>query len=241
MDGLTDNEPATGVHAGERLGASKKPIRVLLCDDHGIPRRAIAATLALEKDIEVVGQAANGAEAVELHRVLKPDVIVMDLKMPVMDGFEAMAKIRSQDRGARVLVLTMSDERSDVLGALAEEQAAGYMVKDDPSEEFVRAIRIVARGGAYVSPGPTSLLLSRQHSGSHAALKERDLRLLRMVAEGKTNKQIGKQVSLAERTVKHELEQIYDKLGAENRSHAAALAVQRGLVRLDDRRVRNGP
>lgn len=231
MDGLTGKEPATGVHAG----ASKKPIRVLLCDDHGIPRRAIAATLALERDIEVIGQAANGAEAVELVRVLKPDVIVMDLKMPVMDGFEAMAKIRAQNRGARVLVLTMSDERSDVLGALAEEQAAGYVVKDDPSEEFVRAIRIVARGGAYVSPGPTSLLLSRQRSASHAVLKERDLRLLRMVAEGKTNKQIGGQVSLAERTVKHELEQIYDKLGAENRSHAAALAVQRGLVRLDDR------
>lgn len=224
------HDRAADVDGPRKVGS--EIIRVLLCDDHEIPRRAIAATLELEPDIEVVGQAADGAEAVHLAEALGPDVIVMDLKMPVMDGFEAMSRIRAKGLAAKVLVLTMSDERSDVFGALEQEQAAGYVVKDDPSEQFVRAIRLVAKGESYVSPGPTSLLVRRHREGSRAALTEREMEMLRMVAEGKTNTEIAQSVHLAVRTVKQNLEVIYGKLDAENRSNAAAIAVQEGLVRL---------
>ncbi len=205
-------------------------IRVLLVDDHEIPRKGIARDLSLERGIEVVGQAGDGARAVELARQLRPHVVIMDLHMPVMDGFEAMARIRAENPEAKVLVLTMSDERRDVVSAL-RENAAGYVVKDDPSEEFVRAIRLVARGGSYVSPGPNA---RRHRREAWDDFSERDRKMLQMVADGKGDREIGQAVHLAERTVKHRLKEIREALGAENRTQAAVLAVLRGILRLDD-------
>jgi len=202
-------------------------VRVLLCDDHMIPRRAIAANLALEPGIEVVGEASNGAEALDLASELRPEVIIMDLHMPVMDGFKAMERIREEGLGARVLVLTMSEERSDVLNALRRE-AAGYVVKDDPPEEFVRAIKLVAKGGSYVSPGPNS---KRYAPEPWDRLTERDKEILRLVAEGKGDREISAAVHLHERTVKKRLKEIRKLLGAENRTQAAVLAVRLGIVR----------
>lgn len=206
-------------------------VRVLLCDDHMIPRRAIAANLALEPDIEVIGEASNGAEAVELARKLRPEVLIMDLHMPVMDGFEAMERIREEGLGARVLVLTMSEERSDVLKALREE-VAGYVVKDDPPEEFVRAIKLVARGGSYVSPGPNS---KRYTPEPWDGFTKRDKEMLRLLAEGKGDREISEAVHLHERTVKKRLKDIRDCLGAENRTQAAVAAVRLGIVHLKAR------
>jgi DNA-binding NarL/FixJ family response regulator len=208
-------------------------IRVLLCDDHEIPRTAIAGMLALERDIEVIGEAANGAQAVNLARDLRPDVTVMDLKMPVMDGFDAMRRIRDEDPGARVLVLTGVGTDADLVGAI-EEGAAGYVEKTAPKDELACAIRAVARGEAHVSPGAGSVLFRLRQDPARVTLTEREAEILRMVATGKKTQEIARSVHLAERTVKHYLELICEKLGAENRSHAVALAVQRGLIRVDN-------
>jgi DNA-binding NarL/FixJ family response regulator len=217
---------------GEERGAT--PICVLLCDDHEIPRAAIAGMLALEPDIEVVGEAANGAEAVDLASVLRPDVTIMDLKMPVMDGFDAMRRIRNENPATRVLVLTGTGTDTDLAGAI-EEGAAGYVDKTAPKDELARAIRIVAGGGPYVSPEAGSALFRLRQHPARAALTEREVEILRLVATGRKTQEIARTVHLAERTVKHYLELICEKLGAENRSHAAALAVQWGLIRVDDR------
>ncbi len=221
-----------GTSAGQ--GDEDAPICVLLCDDHEIPRAAIAGMLALEPDIEVVGEAANGAEAVDLARVLRPDVTIMDLKMPVMDGFDAMRRIRDENPGTHVLVLTGTGTDTDLVGAI-EEGAAGYVDKTAPKDELARAIRSVARGGPYVSPGVGSALFRLRQHPARAALTEREIEILRLVATGRKTQEIARTVHLAERTVKHYLELICEKLGAENRSHAVALAVQRGLIRVDDR------
>ena len=149
---------------------------------------------------------------------------------PVMGGLEATARIRAEHPEAKVLVLTMSDERSDVLGAMAEE-VAGYIVKDDPSEEFVRAVRLVARGGSYVSPRPN---LRRNESKPWDAFSDRDREMLRMVAEGKGDKEIGEAVYLAQRTVKHRLGEMRRALGAENRTHLAVIAIREKILRLPD-------
>ncbi len=215
-------------------GGEAAHICVLLCDDHEIPRAAIAGMLALEPDIEVVGEAANGAEAVELARALRPDVTIMDLKMPVMDGFDAMRRIRDENPGTRVLVLTGAGTDTDLVGAI-EEGAAGYVDKTAPKDELARAVRIVAGGGPYVSPGVGSVLFRLRQHPARTALTEREVEILRLVATGKKTREIARSVHLAERTVKHYLELICEKLGAENRSHAVALAVQRGLIRVDDR------
>ena len=214
--------------------AGDGPIRVLLCDDHEMFREGIAGRLSYLSDVEVVGEASDGAGAVELARTLRPDVVVMDLEMPGMGGFEAIARIRAENKEARVLVLTGHDSDADVLGAL-EEGAAGYVVKDSPSAELFKAIRQVASGLPHVSPDVASRLVLLRQSEPPAALTDREARILRMVAEGKTSREIARSVRLAERTVKHHLELICDKLGAENRSHAVALAIQRGLIRVDER------
>jgi DNA-binding NarL/FixJ family response regulator len=222
-----------GGYTNQREETRTTAIRVLLCDDHEIPRAAIAGMLALERDIEVVGEAANGAQAVELARALRPDVTVMDLKMPVMDGFDAMTRIRDGDPGARVLVLTGAGTDADLVGAV-EEGAAGYVDKTAPKDELARAIRIVAGGEPYVSHGVGSVLFRLQQDPARAMLTEREAEILRMVASGKKTQEIARSVHLAERTVKHYLELICEKLGAKNRSHAVALAVQRGLIRVDE-------
>lgn len=208
-------------------------IRVLLCDDHEMFREGIAGRLSYLPDIEVVGEAANGAEAVALARKLMPDVIVMDLEMPGMGGFEAIARILTENKSTRVLVLTGYDSDADVMGAL-EEGAAGYVVKDSPSAELFKAIRQVANGLAHVSPTVASRLVRLHQAKPSLTLTDREIQILRLVAEGKKIREISRSVRLAERTVKHYLELARRKLGAENSSHAVALAVQRGLIRVDD-------
>ncbi len=210
------------------------PIRVLLCDDHKMFREGIASRLSYLPDIEVVGEAADGAQAVALARKLRPDVIVMDLEMPGMGGLEAITRVLTENKGVRVLVLTGYDSDADVMGAL-EEGAAGYVVKDSPSAELFRAIRRVASGLPHVSPDVASRLVRLHQAGTSLTLTDREVQILRLVAEGKKIREIARSVRLAERTVKHDLELIRQKLGAVNSSHAVALAIQRGLIRVEDK------
>jgi DNA-binding NarL/FixJ family response regulator len=217
---------------GESGGGSER-IRVLLCDDHEMFREGIVGRLSYLPDVEVVGETASGAEAVALARKLVPDVIIMDLEMPGMGGFDAIARIQTASKESRVLVLTGHDSDADVIGAL-EEGAVGYVVKDSPSAELFKAIRQVANGLPHVSPSVASRLVRLHQAKSPRTLTDREIQILRLVAEGKKIKEIALSVRLAERTVKHYLELTRQKLGARNSSHAVALAVQRGLIRIDD-------
>lgn len=218
------------VREGESISG---PIRILLCDDHKMFREGIVSRLSYLPDVKVVGEAANGTEAVALAKKLVPDVIVMDLEMPGMGGLEALARILTENKGTRVLVLTGYDSDADVMSAL-EVGAAGYVVKDSPSAELFDAIRRVASGLPHVSPDVASSLVRLRQVGLSFALNDREAQILRLVAEGKKTREIARSVRLAERTVKHYLELIRQKLGARNSSHAVALAIQRGLIRVDE-------
>lgn len=213
--------------------STNSPIRVLLCDDHKMFREGIVSRLSYLPDVEVVGEAANGAEAVALAKKLMPDVVVMDLEMPGMGGLEAIARILADTKETHVLVLTGYDSDADVMGAL-EKGAAGYVVKDSPSAELFRAIRRVASGLPHVSPDVASRLVRLRQAGPSLTLNDREAEILRMVAEGKKTREIARSVRLADRTVKHYLELIRQKLGAKNSSHAVALAIQRGFIRVDE-------
>lgn len=213
--------------------STNSPIRVLLCDDHKMFREGIVSRLSYLPDVEVVGEAANGAEAVALAKKLMPDVVVMDLEMPGMGGLEAIARILADTKETHVLVLTGYDSDADVMGAL-EKGAAGYVVKDSPSAELFRAIRRVASGLLHVSPDVASRLVRLRQAGPSLTLNDREAEILRMVAEGKKTREIARSVRLADRTVKHYLELIRQKLGAKNSSHAVALAIQRGFIRVDE-------
>jgi DNA-binding NarL/FixJ family response regulator len=240
MDKANDNR-AGAVREGGRIS---DPIRVLLCDDHKMFREGIVSRLSYLPDIEVVGQAANGAEAVELAKKLMPNVVVMDLEMPGIGGLEAIARTLADTKETHVLVLTGYDSDADVMGAL-EKGAAGYVLKDSPSAELFRAIRRVASGLPHVSPDVASRLVLLRQAGPSLTLNDREAEILRQVAEGKKTQEIARSVRLADRTVKHYLESIRQKLGAKNSSHAVALAIQRGLIRVDEpsptRGARNRP
>ena len=160
---------------------SKVAIRVLLCEDHELVRRGISGLLSYVEDIEVVGEAANGSEAVKLARTLRPDVILMDLEMPVMSGLEALARIKVENPEARVLVLTASQTDSELHGAL-EEGAIGYMLKSGAPDEFFRAIRIVQAGNSYVAPTLGGRLMGLGAGGRDFVFTRDDIEVLQRVA-----------------------------------------------------------
>lgn len=233
---------------------SAGPIRVLLVDDQRMLREGLRTILDLEEDIEVVGEAEDGLRAVELAMALRPDVVLMDLKMPRLDGVEATVRILRALPGSRVVVLTTYDHDDLVLDAL-RAGAIGYLLKDDPADEMIRAIRLAFRGesllqpavaakllGAFVRQPPTDptgplptapLPLPDPDPGQPAlieALSGRELEVLRLVAEGESNVRIARRLSLAEGTVKNHISTIMDKLAASNRTQAVALARARGLL-----------
>lgn len=211
-----------------------EPVRVLLCEDHTMFRQMVAGRIALFPDLEAVGEATNGVEAVKLARSLAPDVVVMDLEMPGMGGHEALEKLKAEVPGARVLILSGHEEDSDVLGAV-DGGAFGYVVKSSDVDELCEAIRKVGRGVPHFSTEVASMLVMRQQQGRWSrALSKRETLVVRLAAEGLTNAEIATFVRLSERTVKQVLEQATQKLGARNRKHLIALAVQRRLVRVED-------
>ena len=207
------------------------PIRLLLVDDHPVVRDGLRGMLAGDPDLEVVGEASDGHEALTLADTLQPDVILMDLRMPRMGGAAAIRELAARGSTARVLVLTTYDSDSDVVPAL-EAGATGYLLKDAPRDQLVRAIRAAARDEAVLAPSVATRLVSQLRSPGPAqdALSERELEVLTLIAQGETNRGAAARLFISEATVKTHLLHIYEKLGVNDRAAAVATAYERGLL-----------
>ncbi|CAL9394957.1 MULTISPECIES: response regulator [Streptomyces] len=208
------------------------PIKVLLVDDHQVVRRGLRTFLEVQDDIEVVGEAADGAQGVALAGELQPDVILMDVKMPGMDGVEALRRLREQDHRARVLVVTSFTEQRTVIPAL-RAGAAGYVYKDIDPDALAGAIRSVHAGHVLLQPEVAGALLSQEESGSGAgragSLTEREREVLGLIADGRANREIARALVLSEKTVKTHVSNILMKLDLADRTQAALWAVRHGL------------
>jgi len=205
------------------------PIRVLIVDDHPVVRDGLRGMLAGAPDLEVVGEAADGGEALALVGSLRPHVILMDLRMPGMGGAAAIRQLNEQGTEARVLVLTTYDSDSDVVTAL-EAGATGYLLKDTPREQLVGAIRAAARHEAVLAPSVASRLVSHLREPAQEALSERELEVLTLIAQGETNRGAAARLFISEATIKTHLLHIYSKLDVNDRAAAVAVGYERGLL-----------
>ncbi|MED7929253.1 response regulator transcription factor [Nonomuraea sp. LP-02] len=213
---------------------AERPIRLLIADDHPIVRDGLRGMFAGDPGFEVLGEAGDGAQAVELARALDPDVILMDLRMPGTDGVTAIKRLAELGIGARVLVLTTYDTDRDVLPAI-EAGATGYLLKDTGRDELTRAVRTAARGEAVLSPSVATRLLGQVRTPADP-LSARELEILRLIADGATNREAAARLFISEATVKSHVLHIYAKLGVNDRAAAVATAFRRGLLTLDDGR-----
>jgi NarL family two-component system response regulator LiaR len=208
------------------------PIRVLVVDDHPLMRQAICTAITIEADIEVVGEARNGAEAVTQALALRPDVIVMDLLMPVKDGVQAIAEIRAADPEARILALTSSLDPDRIVATL-EAGAQGYLFKDTQRDELLHAIRDVSQGLAFLPPPVASKLIARMRqpeaTDGLATLTPREMEVLRLIGKGLSNREIAQALVLSEATVRVHVHNILSKLGFEHRGQMIAFAIREGL------------
>jgi DNA-binding NarL/FixJ family response regulator len=207
-------------------------IRVLIADDHLVVRTGLRAMLGAEADFDVVGEATTGAEAVELAGQLRPDVVLMDLRMPQVEGAAATAQIRERYPSVHVLVLTTYDTDADILKAI-EAGATGYLLKDATREELFRAVRTAAAGASVLAPAVASRLMGRMRAPGQEALTARELEILALVARGGSNKEIGSALFISEATVKTHLLHIFGKLGVQHRTQAVTVALDRGMLRLE--------
>jgi DNA-binding NarL/FixJ family response regulator len=209
-------------------GAHKGPIRILCVDDHPMLREGIAALMEGQADMTIAGSAANGRQAVELFGRLRPDVTLMDLRMPDMDGIRAIALIREQFPDARIIVLTTYPGDVQALGAL-KAGAMGYLLKSSLGTELLDAIRTVHIGKRFIPPEIATEL------GRHAAdeaLTAREIEVLRCAAAGNSNKQIARELGISEATVKAHIRSLLPKLSANDRTHAVTIALKRGIFDL---------
>jgi DNA-binding NarL/FixJ family response regulator len=206
-----------------------EPIRLLIVDDHPVVRDGLRGLFADDPDFQVVGEAANGAEAVARVERLGADVVLMDLRMPEMGGVEAITRLRRTAPAVRVLVLTTYDTDSDVLPAI-EAGATGYLLKDAPREELIRAVRAAFAGEAVLSPAVASRLMGQVRKPPPEVLSQRELEVLALIADGATNRQAAAKLFVSEATVKTHLLHIYEKLGVRDRAAAVAEAYRRRLL-----------
>ena len=209
-------------------------IRILITDDHGVVRQGLRMFLSLDPEMEVVGEATNGQEALALARDLKPDVVLMDLLMPVMDGIEATRAIRSELPEVEVIALTSVLDDGSVTGAV-RAGALGYLLKDTDSEELGRAIKAAAEGRVHLAPEAAARLMREVKAPeSPEVLTEREVEVLKLLASGKANKQIASSLFVSEKTVKAHVSSILMKLGVQSRTQAALHAVRTGLVSTEE-------
>ncbi|MFC8502970.1 response regulator [Pedococcus sp. NPDC057267] len=220
------------------------PIRVVIADDHVLYRRGLQMVVSQDDDIEIVGEASDGKEAVDRTVELLPDVVLMDVRMPHTSGIEACQKIKSQVPSTKIIMLTMSDEESDLYEAV-KAGANGYLLKDVPGEEIADGVRAVHNGDSLISPSMASKLLaefalmSRRQGERPSAvgaprLTERELEVLRLVARGLANKEIAHDLFISENTVKNHVRNILEKLQLHSRMEAAMYAVRENLLEPDE-------
>lgn len=208
-------------------------IRIVIVDDHSVVRQGLRMFLALDPDLEVVGEAADGAEALRLVQQLQPDVVLMDLVMPIMDGISATTAIRREVPDTEVLALTSVLEDVSVTGAI-RAGAIGYLLKDTQAEELCRAIKAAAAGQVQLSPQAAARLMREVRApDSPETLTERETDVLRLLAQGRANKEIARDLGIGEKTVKTHVSNILSKLDVQSRTQAALYAVQIGLVPAD--------
>jgi len=209
--------------------SEKRPIRVLIVDDHPIVRDGLQGILAAHHDFEVVGQAANGAEAVRQTQALRADVVLMDLRMPEMGGVEAIKLLRTRSPETHILVLTTYDTDAEVLSAL-EAGATGYLLKDAPREDLIRAVKAAHRGESALSPAVASRLVDRVRGSEAGALSPRELEIIKLIADGANNREAAAKLFISEATIKTHLIHIFEKLGVRDRAAAVAEAYRRRLI-----------
>ena len=207
-------------------------IRLLIADDHPVVRDGLRGMLENQPDFEVIGEAADGEAALHLAVETRPDLILMDLRMPVMDGVTAIREIKACCPGIQVLVLTTYDSDADILPAI-EAGATGYMLKDSSREELYRAIRAAARGETVLAPTVAAKLIGRIRFPAEEKLSSRELEVLQLVASGASNSDIASRLHISQATVKSHLIHIFGKLGVSDRTAAVTVALQRGLIRLE--------
>jgi DNA-binding NarL/FixJ family response regulator len=206
-------------------------VRVVIADDHPVVRAGLRGMLEPELDIEVVAEAADGQEAVSLVGRFEPEVVLMDLQMPELDGVAATQQIRDRHPETNVLVLTTYDTDADITRAI-NAGATGYLLKDAPRQDLFDAIRAAARGESVLTPVVASRLMNKMRGPAEELLSEREIEVLTRVADGKSNKEIASNLFISEATVKTHLVHIFGKLGVDNRTAAVTTALERGIIRL---------
>jgi two-component system NarL family response regulator len=207
---------------------AQQRIRVLIADDHVVVREGLVAMIDRQQDMSVVAQASNGAEAVELWRSHAPDIALLDLRMPILDGVGAIGQIRAGDPRARILILTTFDGDEDIYRGM-RAGAKAYLLKDTPREELLQCIRTVYGGESYIPPAVAAKLAS-QVGGER--LTSREVEILALIARGRSNKAIARELAISEGTVKTHVKSILQKLDAVSRTEAVSIGAKRGLVRL---------
>lgn len=204
-------------------------IRILIVDDHPIVREGLVAVLEDQADFEVVGATGSAAEALELVQRLEPNVILLDLELPGMDGLEAMPRLIAAAPDARIIVFTAYDTDERVIGAI-KAGAKGYLLKGAAAGEIASAIREVHTGGSHLSARVAAKVVAAVNAPRARLLTGREREVLRLVADGRSTKQIASSLSISERTVKFHIASLMNKLGADNRAQAVAVATRRGLL-----------
>jgi len=210
-------------------------IRVLVVDDHPVVRSGLVGMLDAEPDLEIVGEAGDGEEALVRVAALRPDVVLMDLRMPRLDGAGATARIVAEHPGSRVLVLTTYDTDADIVRAV-EAGATGYLLKDTPRAQLLEAVRSAARGETVLAPSVAGRLLTRLRTPATEALTPREVQVLAGVSRGLTNAEIGRELFIGEATVKTHLLRAFAKLGVDDRTRAVTVAMELGLLPPPSRR-----